>query len=134
MPIRKYENAITCLYEVVPDVRTYFEKRSKELCGEGNEHVVYGSVLVEYINSLVDGVGGENGPHCESRLKELFRFVEELSMSEDFETICLIETGFIEGLLCRKNGLERFAIYMKPTTRMLAKRVAKRWGLNTELL
>src|SRR5262245_21726248 len=130
----EYANVITHLYETLPYVRLHFEERSKELYGDNLPHVVYGSVLVEYLNSLAEGIGGQNHAICDGRLKEAFGLIEELSGSEDFETVCLVKTGVIEGVLGQKKGLERFAAYLGPITRKLAHSVAQSWGLNTEQL
>jgi len=130
----QFENVITYLYEAFPDVRPHFEQKSKELYGEGLPHVVYGSVLVEYLNSLADQIGGENHAISDKRLKEVFGLIEELSESKDFETVCLVKTSVIEGVLGEKNGLKRFAAYMGPITRKLAHDLAQSWDLNTELL
>jgi hypothetical protein len=109
----EYENVITSLYEALPDLQGPFEKRSKELYGHGLPHIVYGSVLVEYVESLADNVELPDDEVSDKRLKRVFGFIEELSGSDDSETIYLVQTGFLEGLAGLSSGLQRFATYME---------------------
>ena len=129
-----YSNIINYLLQVLPDMRQYYEVRIEELCAAGNPHVVYGSIFVEYINSLASGIGGHSHNMKNRMLKECFRLIEELSSSSDFQTRCLVETSVIEALLGEKGGLERFAPYMGLKTKMIARDVARRWDLDVGLL
>ena len=122
----KYENVIAHLYEAFPDVQPHFEQRLKELYGVGLPHVLYGSVLVEYLNSLADEIGQQNDAISEKRLKDVFGQIEELSGSDDFETVCLVKTSVMEGLLKGKSGLRRFTGYMGPITKKLLPEAERR--------
>jgi ABC-type branched-subunit amino acid transport system ATPase component len=115
----KFENVITHLYEVFPDLYLGFNQRSKELYGERLAHVVYGSVLVEYVDLLADELDRPNSAFDDTRLKEIFDLIEELSGSDDIETVRLVETGFLEGLYAGKKGLKRFVAFMGPKTQYL---------------
>ena len=115
-----YENAIAYLYDRLPDLQSHFKQRSKELYGEGLPHVVYGSVLVEYLESLADKIERQNDLFSDERLKDVFKHIEELSKSDDVKTIYLVKTGFMEGLSSGKKGLNPFAAYMGPETMKLA--------------
>lgn len=120
MPSVKVEDVIDRLYDCVPvEVRLHFKQRSKELYGEGLAHVVYGSVLVEYLDLLADERELQGTAISDRQLKEIFRLIEELSGSDDFETVCLVQTGFLEGLMVGKKGLKAFADYMGPRTKNL---------------
>ncbi len=130
----QYSNVIAHLLQVLPDIRQLYEKRSAELYADCNPHVVYGSILVEYIDSIANGLVGPNHALNDQRLKEAFQLIEELSASSDFESRCLAETSVLEALLGEKGGLERFAPYMRSETKKLARGVAQSWGLNAELL
>jgi hypothetical protein len=130
----KYSDAIAYLFSTFPELQSTFERRAKELYGEGLPDIVYGSVFVEYLNSLADELGGTTHAVSDESLRKGFRLIEELSDSTDFETVCLAEVSVIEGLLGDKGGLERFAPLMGPKTRQLARRVAEAFGLETDQL
>ena len=129
-----YSNVIARLLQVLPDIRGYYGHRSTELYAEGNPHVVYGSILVEYIESLMKALGRPDQATADRMLREAFNLIEELSSSSDFETRCLAETSVLEALLGERAGLERFAPYMGPETKNLARGIAQLWGLNVDLL
>lgn len=115
-----YENVIAYLFDALPDVQPQFIQRSRELYGQGLPHIVYGSVLVEYVYALVDKVERQDDHIANKRLNEVFKIIEELSESDDFETICLVKASFLEGLSSGKKGLKPFAAYMGPETTKLA--------------
>ena len=115
-----------CYRSSLPDVQPHFEQRLKELYGVGLPHVLYGSVLVEYLNSLADEIGQQNDAISEKRLKDVFGQIEELSGSDDFETVCLVKTSVMEGLLKGKSGLRRFTGYMGPITKKLLPEAERR--------
>jgi hypothetical protein len=130
----QYSNVVTELLRALPDIRQHYEKMSAELYANGNPHVVYGSIFVEYINALVNKFMGSDHDIAYQRLRDAFCLIEELAASTDFETRCLVETSVLEALLGEKGGVGRFANYMGPETKRLARRVAQRWGLDSELL
>jgi len=130
----KYSQVNKYLLDVLPTIRQHFENAISALYAHDNPHVVYGSILVEYINSLANELGGPNHIVSDRVLRDCFRLIEELSASSDFETRCLVETSVVEGLFSEKDGLQRFAPYMGVETKKLARTVAESWGLNVEVL
>ena len=127
----QYSHAIDRLLQVLPDIGPYYESRMSELYANGNPHVVYGSIFVEYINSTANDLGGQLHNMKDRMLKKCFRLIEELSSSSDYQTRCLVETSVIEALLGEKGGLERFAPYMGSETKVIAREVARGWDLDT---
>jgi hypothetical protein len=130
----QYSDVIPRLLQALPDIRGYYEKRCPELYAENNPYVIYGFILVEYMNGLAAKLGGPRPDTSERMLRDAFGLIEELSASSDFQTRCLAETGVLEALLGEKGGLEQFAAYMGPETKKLARVVADAWSLNTQLL
>lgn len=130
----RYSNVVADLFRVLPEIRMLYEKRSPEIYAEGNPHIVYGSIFVEFVEALVKDIGGPNHDCADQQIKRAFGLIEELSASSDSEARCLAETSVLEGLLGEKGGLKRFAPYMQAETRTLAREIANRWGLNTDVL
>jgi hypothetical protein len=129
-----YSSVIARLFEAIPDIREYYAQRSSELYAEGNPHVVYGSILVDYIDAASKRLEGLQHDASDQQLRQAFDLIEQLSVSSDFETRCLAETSVLEALLGEKDGIRRFAPYMGPETKALARGIAQSWGLNSEPL
>jgi hypothetical protein len=123
----RYSEVVAHLLEALPEIRRYYEKRSVELYANGNAHVVYGSILVEYISALANDLFDHDKSN--EILIKAFDFIERLASSTDFEVQCLIETSVLEALLGEKGGLDRFAEYMGSETKRLAQGIALQWGL-----
>lgn len=130
----RYSNVITHLFLALPEILGYYDQRASALYADGNAHVTYGSILVEFINSLRNRLEGQDHIEVDRVLKRAFALIEELSSSDDFETRSLVETSVLEALLGEQGDLERFASYMGRQTKELAAAVAREWGLNTDLL
>jgi hypothetical protein len=134
MPNVPYSEVIPYLLEALPSIRQHYERTAAGLYAENNPHVVFGSILVEYIQDLARARSGEHDENSEDELNMSFSLLENMASSSDPETIWLIETSVLEGLLGEKGGLESFAPYMGPATRELARKVAESWELDAKLL
>ena len=134
MPNVKYSNVTEYLFANLPSIRVYYEARSAELYAGNNPHVIFGSILVDYANEIYKNLVASIYIENDNLLKDIFSVLENLSASSDFETRCLMETTVLEGLLGEDGGLERFARYMGPETKKLARSLAEDWGLNTDIL
>ena len=130
----RYAEAIDYLLESLPQIQQYYSKRSAQLYADKNPHVVYGSILVEFLNEFAREVTGPTREIADSILKAAFRTIEALSASNDFELRYLVKTSVLEGLLGEKGGLESFAPFMHHETKKLARELAETWGLDTRIL
>lgn len=120
-----YSNAVDYLLQSLPEFRPYYDDRARELYAFDNPHVVYGSILVEYIESIARGLAEQFNKPNDQLIRSTFAIIENLSSSHDFEVRCLIETGFLEALLKGKGDLKRFSPYMGLATRELARQVTQ---------
>jgi hypothetical protein len=130
----RYSNAIPYLLNALPGIRGYYDRRAPELYAHNNPHVSYGSIFVEYIQSLVQKLQTPHRDDAEHELKKAFDLIEQLSGSSDFELRCLAETSVLESLLGEPAGLARFVSYLGPDSKKLARKIAEKWDLDSYLL
>lgn len=126
MIVVKYSEAIDHLLRSSTEIRRFYDARAREFYAFDNPHVVYGSILVEYVNSLMGELDARSRGSLDGRLKNIFGLIEELALSPDFAVRCLIETGFLEGLLREEGDLDRFSPHMGPATKALAREVVRK--------
>jgi hypothetical protein len=116
-----YSSVISRLLETVPGIRGHYEKRLPELYAVDNPHVIYGSILPEYVDQLLARREQGNG---DTELRSAFALIEILASNGDFEARCLVETSVLEALLLDEQ--DRFPVIhplMGPETKKLARLV-----------
>lgn len=117
-----------------PDIQLRYKQRIVDLYAQNNPHVLYGSIFVGYINDTWENSANMPSGKIKQVLKKCFLFLEGILSSADFETRCLGETSVLEALLGEEGGLERYAPFMGPETKVIAKDIACKWGLDIRLL
>jgi hypothetical protein len=126
MPNVRYADVISYLFEQLPNVRQDFERRAKQLYGDGLPHVLYGSVLTEYVEDLLGRLEGPAGEDAKKTLHKIFSLLEVLCSSDDFDTRCLVETGVLESLLLsEKDQFNSLKSFMGPKTKQVALQVLR---------
>jgi hypothetical protein len=119
-----YSAVISRLLESLPEIQPYYDGRVKEaFYAEGIPDVIYGSILVEYLNQLAEALEmsqDSSSRAAEQSLKRAFDLLEELAASSDFETRCIVEVSVMEGLLPSRSDFRRFRPYMGPKTLEMA--------------
>jgi len=129
-----HADPIEFLLERLPAIRDVYSLRAPMLYAHGNPHVVYGSILVDFLHSLAAARSEANRAETDSILFRAFNLIDYLSSSEQIEFQNLAETSVLEGLLGERGGMEQFAPYMGSATKRLAKRIADRWALDFSIL
>jgi hypothetical protein len=126
----RYSDTIKELFNTFPDIARRYKNRIAELYAEENPHVLYGSIFVDYIHSARNELGGSDHVKNKKILDQSFSYLEKLLSSSDFETRCLGETSVLEALLGEEDGLERYAAFMGPETKGIAREIARNWDLD----
>ena len=126
----RYSDTIKELFNTFPDIVSRYKIRIAELYAEENPHVLYGSIFVDYIHSARGELEGLDHLENKKILDQSFSYLEKLLSSSDFQTRCLGETSVLEALLGDEGGLERYAVFMGPETKRIAREIARNWDLD----
>jgi hypothetical protein len=131
----RYSEVVERLLQVFPQMREPYAAEARRWQPDRPPpHIVYVDLFGPYLRRLVENMSDKDGDEHRSLLHIAFSLIEELSASTDFETRALAETGVLEDLLGEAGGVQRFALFMGPQTKKLARKVADRWRLDSSCL
>ena len=112
-----YVDVVRRLLEVVPEIRNDYEREAVNWgADEPHAHVVFGSMFAGFIDELATAVSENDDEKLREILDRLFDLIEELTLSSDFETRCVIEAGALESLLGDTDGWDRFSKHFRRNT------------------
>jgi hypothetical protein len=119
-----YKKVVDRLLSVVPEIQSDYECEAEFWSPQAvPAHIVYGSVFVRFITRLVAESSSNDDPERDELLSRCFELIEELSVSSDFETRCVIEASVLEALLREPGDWKRFHELFRPNTMKLAQKL-----------
>jgi len=127
-----YTNVVARLLEVLPEIRSDYELEAANWGSEGpHAHVVFGSVFSRFVDQLITTVSDSDDEELRRTLDRAFDLVEELTLSSDFETRCVVEASVLESLLGEVDGWKRFSGHFRRNTMQMGRKVMERFSGDT---
>jgi hypothetical protein len=122
----KYDEVIDVMLQTVPEIQVLYDE---EIYGKGLPHIAYGSVLANFIRSVI--AANPNGSRLEVT-QRCFQLIERLASSSDWGVRNIIEVSVLESLLGQtKCDWSSFASHFGPNTNKMALELVERWNLDT---
>lgn len=123
MGIISFENVFQCLVDVVPQLKSSYEREinSWAIEGEPGAHVILGSVLMPVLIPLLESE--EN----EELLHRIFQFLEELANHKDVRVREVVAVTVCERLIDEARWIQRGRKYMGPTTLQVSQEIEAAW-------
>jgi hypothetical protein len=127
-----YVNVVDRLLEVLPEIRCDYEVEAATWGAEGpHAHVVFGSVFAKFVDQLVTTLSERDDEELVKVLDRAFDLIEELTLSSDFETRCVVEASVLESFLGDADGWRRFSKHFRRNTMQMGRKVMERFSGNT---
>lgn len=118
----RFEDMVDLLAARAPELRDEIDEvRRWWAPDEAGQHIVYGDVLDPYLERLLKT--GEN----DSRLREVFAFLEELARNPDVHVQEVLGVTVLEYVLGHPSLLARAREFMAPATLTMADELERGW-------
>jgi hypothetical protein len=123
-----YDTTVDLLLTDIPEIRPAYEvEHAKWRDSRPPPHVVYGSVFVTFLRSIINRLDQSGAETDEEIVSRSFRLIEKLASSSDFETRCIVQASILESLLESENTYRSIAHRFGKCSKQMALRLLADW-------
>lgn len=99
----KFSELIDYLLSDIPEIDSYYNAKAGILYANGNVHVSYGSIFVNFLKDVCEKADPDSG-----LIDRLFAHIESLASSSDFEVRCVAYASVLESLIDKPSNYHRY--------------------------